>query len=179
MVKRILLCLTIICSVYSAKGQSIEYLVENVDDVPSYFYTEKIGVISSLLSAEMRIQVVDNNGKGIPVNVFFINSANFKDTIVILTDSSGCGYLSKKKFETGKFFISSNGNRLNGIKGFVNIKETKKLTIVLGQQSVSKVKIKSKTKLSVENIQMIVNSLREGEYPQNLTGISIEVYIEI
>ena len=180
MVKKIFtLVLLIACSINFIKGQDFEYIVEKIDDVPSYFYTEKRGKIIDFLSSRMMIQVVNNMGYGVPVNIFFVNSADYKDTVIISTDSSGLGYISKKMFENGKFSVPPKGNLLNGIEGWVNIRNTRKLTIVLGQQPMSMLKIKSNSELSIEDIRHIVDSLRKGEEPYALPGITIDFIIEI
>ena len=180
MVKKMFtLVLLIACSIDIIKGQEFEYIVEKVDDVPSYFYTEKNGGIFDFLSSKMMIQVANNRGYGVPVNIFFVNSVDSKDTVIISTDSLGQGYMSKKMFENGRFSIPPKGNLLNGIEGWVNIRNTRKLTIILGQQPMSMLKIKSKSELSIENIRHIVDSIRRGEEPHDLPGITIDFFIEI
>lgn len=180
MVKKIFTTvLLIVCSINIIKGQEFEYIVEKVDDVPSYFYTEKNGGFLGFLSSKMMIQVVNNKGYGLPVNITFVNSADCKDTVIISTDSLGLGYMSKKMFENGKFSISTKGNLLNGIDGWINIRNTRKLTIVLGQQPMSMLRIKSNSELSIDDIRQIVDSLRRGEGPHDLPGITIDFIIEI
>lgn len=180
MVKKIFTSvLLIVCSINYIKGQKFEYIVEKVDDVPSYFYTEKNSGIFDFLSSKMMIQVVNNKGYGLPLNIIFVNSADCKDTVIISTDSLGLGYMPKKMFENGMFSISTKGNLLNGVEGLVNIRNTRKLTIVLGQQPMAMLKIKSNSELSIDDIRQIVDSLRRGEEPHDLPEITIDFIIEI
>jgi len=178
MVKKMIALFIILtaCSTYYARGQVYEYIVKNVDNIPSYFFTEKS---NNFLSSDISICIVDYKGYGVSTNIFLIDSANPKDTIVVTTDTSGIGHLSRNKMTNVFFFVAPKGNILNGCEGWIKILDTKILTIVLGQQAFSTVNIKSKSALSTEDVDKIVKSLRNGELPPEDSGIMIDVAIEL
>ncbi len=162
-------------------GQAKEYIVENVDDVPSYYYCEKSSsLLSNLTSSNLMIQIMNTRGNVIHADVYFLNGLHNEDTIIVSTDSTGVAYIPKKKIEKGMFFVPPKGDLYNGIKGFVNdVGSVKKLTIILGQQSLSKMKIKSKSPLSSRDIQQIVDSVRRSDCIPHYNGVTIDFNIEI
>ena len=182
MVKKIFtLVLLIACSINFIKGQEFEYIVEKVDDVPSYYYCEKYSsLLSNLTSSNLMIQIMNTRGDVIHADVYFLNGLHNEDTIWVSTDSTGVAYIPKKKIAKGMFFVPPKGDLYNGIKGFVNdVGSTKKLTIILGQQSLSKMIIKSKSTLSSRDIQQIVDSVRKSDCIPHYNGVTIDFNIEI
>lgn len=176
----VILWLLIIWPFCLVRGQSNEYVVENVDDISSYYYCESSMEFSSLISSKIMIRVMDTKGNGIQTNVYFLDGENNNDTIVVSTDLTGVVYIPKKMIGTGRFLILPKGDLYNGIKGYVdNIWNTKKLVIILGQKSMSKMKIKSKSPLSTKYIQQIVDSVRKCDCIPYYQGVTIDFSIEI
>lgn len=181
MVNKIITTPAVLCvsPFHYVHGQVHEYIVENVDNVPSYYYVEKAHRLTNLLTSNVMIQVIDDKGRGIQATVSFLDCAENDSAFEVSTDSSGIGYLPKQENTRSHFIIQPKGDLLNGIEGWLNLKDTRKLTIVLGHQSVSKVRVKSVSALNTDDIQLIVNSLRKGDCPSETSGITVEVYVEI
>ena len=181
MVKKILMLLLLAaCPVYLVSGQAKEYIVENVDDVPSYYYYERSSPFSNLESSNLLIQVINARGDGIYADVYLLNGSHNEDTIVISTDSTGLAYIPKEMIWKAVIFIPPKGDLYNGIKGGVDdIRSIEKLTIVLGLQALSKMRIKSNFSLSVNDIQQIVDSVRKKDCIPQFYGVTIDFSIEI
>ena len=181
MVKKVAILLILTAwAFYQVSGQAKEYIVENVDDVPSYYYCERYSSFTNKTSSNLMIQIMNTRGDGVHTDIYFLNGLHNEDTILVSTDSSGVAYIPKRMIKKGSFFVPPKGNLYNGIKGVVNnIGGIEKLTIILGQQSLSKMKIKSKFSLSTREIQQIVDSVRKSDCIPHYYGVTIDFYIEL
>lgn len=174
MVKKNFLTLSLLLIMINfASCQGYEYVLENADSKSSCY----IAYQKKHINHTAKVQIVNSNGYGIETTVKFTNQM---DTIILHTDSLGHASLKFScRNSSYHFSTPALGNRYNGVCGYVDFLQTNHLLIILGNQSICPIRIKSTNRLSSDELRTIANIIRDGGSLAEYQNISIEAIIEI